>query len=341
MLSISDSAVRTAASEAEQLPPVAGQWFRVHAPLSRQARRLLAIAAIILPLGLWSAVSYVPFIWHPVILISDPGDVDYFQTGMRIDKATFASEVAHARVAGAALPIGTPANPVYLPTPGEVLRAFYVSFTTPPADQDGLWLHQSLWQSIQTIFWGFVISSLIGVPLGIICGAHSSTSRLVEPVVEFIRYLPAPAFGTLAVAVLGIYAGPKIAIIVIGTLFQQILIIANTTRKAEFSLVEAALTLGTKNLRLLTHVIVPSVLPDLYRDQRVLLGWAWTYLIVAELVGATSGISLFITQQSRHQHFANVYAAIAMIGILGLTTDILLSLLGRKLFPWDRSSGKG
>ena len=256
---------------------------------------------------------------------------------MRIDKATFASETALAKKNGTAPPAGSLSNPVYLPAPGDVIKAFYISFTTPPVDQDGLWLHQSLWESIQTIFWGFVISSMIGVPLGILCGAHSGASRLVEPFVEFFRYLPAPAFGTLAVAILGIYDGPKIAIIVIGTLFQQILIIANTTRKADFSLVEAALTLGTKNLKLLTKVIIPSVLPDLYRDQRVLLGWAWTYLIVAELIGATSGISLFITQQARYQHFANVYAAIAMIGILGLGTDIVLAMLGRKLFPWDRS----
>jgi NitT/TauT family transport system permease protein len=339
MLSVSDAAIRTGAAE-ETGQPIPGQWFRVRARLSRRARMFLALASILVPLGLWSAVSYVPFIWHPDMLISDPGDVDYFQTGMRIDKATFYAEVANAKTNGTAPPIGTACNPVYLPTPGAVAVAFYTSFTTPPADQDGLWLHQSLLQSIQTIFWGFVISSIIGVPLGILCGAHSGVSRVVEPFVEFFRYLPAPAFGTLAVAVLGIYAGPKIAIIVIGTLFQQILIIANTTRKADYSLVEAALTLGTRNLRLLTHVIIPSVLPDLYRDQRVLLGWAWTYLIVAELVGATSGISLFITQQSRYQHFANVYAAIAMIGILGLGSDLLLAALGRRLFRWERIPGE-
>jgi NitT/TauT family transport system permease protein len=336
MLTVSDAAIRPASAE-EVGQAIPGQWFRVRARLSRRARILLAFASILVPLGLWSAVSYVPFIWHPDMLVSDPGDVDYFQVGMRVDKATFASELAAQKAAGGQLPVGTLCNPVYLPSPGEVAVAFYTSFTTPPADQDGLWLHQSLWQSIQTIFWGFVISSIIGVPLGILCGAHSGMSRLVEPFVEFFRYLPAPAFGTLAVAVLGIYAGPKIAIIVIGTLFQQILIIANTTRKADFSLVEAALTLGTKNLRLLTNVVIPSILPDLYRDQRVLLGWAWTYLIVAELVGATSGISLFITQQSRYEHFANVYAAIAMIGILGLGTDLILASLGRRLFPWDRS----
>jgi len=148
------------------------------------------------------------------------------------------------------------------------------------------------------------------------------------------------AFGALAVAVLGIYDGPKIAIIVIGTFFQQVLIIANTTRKLDTTILEAALTLGTRRISLLTRVVVPAILPDLYRDQRILLGWAWTYLIVAELIGTSTGITWFITQQARYQHFDNVYAAIMMIGILGFGTDLLLARLGRRLFPWDRSQDR-
>jgi NitT/TauT family transport system permease protein len=218
-----------------------------------------------------------------------------------------------------------------------VAEAFYTSFTTPPESRDGQWLHESLWHSIQVIFWGFVISSLIGVPLGILCGAYDVFSRLSEPFIEFFRYLPAPAFGALAVAILGIYDGPKIAIIVIGTFFQQVLVIANTTRKLDVALVEAALTLGAKNGQLLRRVVLPGILPDLFRDQRILLGWAWTYLIVAELIGTMSGITYFITQQARYQHFPNVYAAIMMIGIIGVGTDIVLGLFGRWLFPWSRS----
>jgi NitT/TauT family transport system permease protein len=255
-------------------------------------------------------------------------------------RAAFDSELADARQEGRAPPQGVAANPVYLPSPGQVLRAFYTSFTTPPPTKDGQWLHQSLWHSIQIIFWGFVISSLFGVPLGILCGAYAAVARLSEPFVEFFRYLPAPAFGALAVAILGIYDGPKIAVIVIGTFFQQVLIIANTTRKLDPALLEAALTLGTRSRQLLTRVVVPGILPDLYRDQRILLGWAWTYLIVAELIGTTSGITWFITQQARYQHFPNVYAAIAMIGILGLGIDMILAAIGRRLFPWDRSLGK-
>lgn len=312
-------------------------WFAVRRELSTRGKWVLGTASFLLPLVLWGLISYVPFIWHPQVKITNPGSVDYFQIGMQVDKAVFADELRHARETHGALPQGVPANPVYLPAPHQVVRAFYTAFTTPPASRDGVWLHESLWHSIRIIFWGFLISSAIGVPLGIIGGTFSAVARLQEPFFEFFRYLPAPAFGALMVAILGIYDAPKIAIIVIGTLFQQVLIVANTTRKLEYGLFEAAMTLGTKKLKLIAHVVIPGVLPDLYRDQRILLGWAWTYLIVAELIGTSSGITWYIVQQARYEHFDNVYAAILMIGIIGLGTDIVLALLARKLFPWDRT----
>lgn len=311
--------------------------FMIRAPLAPSSRTFFAVLSFALPLAVWCAVSYVPWIWHPMVLISNPGSVDYLQPGMRLDRTIFDSEVKTAHETGAAPPEGRPANPVYLPAPHQVLAALYTSFTTPPETRDGKWLHESLWQSIQVIFWGFMISSLIGVPLGLLCGAYSGISRSTEPFTEFFRYLPAPAFGALAVAILGIYDGPKIAIIVIGTLFQQILIIANTTRTLDYPLVEAAMTLGTKRIQMLPRIVIPAVLPAIYRDQRILLGWAWTYLIVAELIGTSSGITWFITQQARYQHFSNVYAAIIIIGILGLSTDLALAYLGRRFFAWDRT----
>jgi NitT/TauT family transport system permease protein len=314
--------------------------FRVLRPLSPRAKLAIGVLSFVLPVGLWSLVSYVPALWHPQVMITDPGSVSYLDLGAHLTRDAYRGELADAKQEGRAPPRGVPANPIYLPSPGEVLKAFYTSFTTPPETRDGQWLYQSLWHSIRIIFWGYVISSLIGVPLGILCGAYAALARVNEPFIEFFRYLPAPAFGALMVAILGIYDGPKIAIIVIGTFFQQVLIIANTTRKLDPALLEAALTLGTRNRQLLTRVVVPAILPDLYRDQRILLGWAWTYLIVAELIGTTSGLTGFITQQARYQHFPNVYAAIAMIGILGLGTDMLLALLGRRLFPWDRSLAK-
>jgi NitT/TauT family transport system permease protein len=310
-------------------------WFAVRKALPPRRSNVLLVMAFVLPLLAWSAVSYVPFLWHPLIEVQDPGSVDYFQKGMLIERATFAEENAKAVAERRELATGDRANPIYLPAPHRVLVALYTAFRAEPRLPTEPWLHQSLWQSLQVIFWGFFLSSLIGVPLGVLCGTFSSLSRVSEPFIEFFRYLPAPAFGALAVAVLGIYDAPKIAIIFIGTFFQQVLVVANTTRKLELPLIEAAQTLGANKRQLVWSVVVPGVIVDLYTDMRVLLGWAWTYLIVAEMVGTTSGITYFINQQARYRNYENVYAAIMLIGLIGLTSDMMLGRIGRALFPWQ------
>lgn len=314
--------------------------FAVRKELPPRSRTALIVGSFFLPLLLWCLVSYVPFIWHPMLRITDPGSVSYFAPDMLVEKSVFNDETKTAQDSKAALPQGIPANPIYLPAPHSVAQALYTAFSTAPERRDGQWLHESLWHSIKIIFWGFLASSIIGVPIGILCGTYNVLSRLSEPFIEFFRYLPAPAFGALAVAILGIYDGPKIAIIFIGTFFQQVLVIANTTRKLDLALLEAALTLGAKKIQLLFRVVIPGILPDLYRDQRILLGWAWTYLIVAELIGTSSGITWFITQQARYKNFENVYAAIIIIGIIGVATDLLLSAAAKWLFPWERSPNK-
>ncbi len=116
--------------------------------------------------------------------------------------------------------------------------------------------------------------------------------------------------------------------------------VSNTTRKLDPSLLEAALTLGAKRITLLFRVVVPGIITFLFKDLRILLGWAWTYLIVAELIGTSSGITWFITQQARYKNFDNVYAAIMIIGIIGLTTDLILARLGKRMFPWEKEMAK-
>ncbi|MDX6766787.1 MAG: ABC transporter permease subunit [Candidatus Methylacidiphilales bacterium] len=302
--------------------------------LSPRSQLLLLVLSFILPLALWSAISYLPFLWHPMVRITEPGGVDYFQKGQLVDRQVFSEESAKAVSAGLAKPDGHRANPVYLPAPHEVARALVTAFQTPPRLPTEPWLHQSLWHSVTIIFWGFTLSSLVGLPLGILCGSFRAVSRTTEPFIEFFRYLPAPAFGALCVAVLGIYDAPKIAIIFIGTFFQQVLVIANTVRKVDPALLEAAQTMGASPKQLVTRVIIPASITDVYTDMRILLGWAWTYLIVAEFIGTSSGITYFINQQGRYRNFDNVFAAIMMIGIIGLASDLFLAWLGKQIFPW-------
>ena len=312
--------------------------------LSPRAHAAAGVLAFIVPLVLWCALSYIPFLWHPLVLVEDAGDTSvsgqyaFIAAGQRVDREVFDGRNAELSAAGRRLASGERANPIFLPAPHEVARAFYTAFTSAPERTGDFWLHESLLHSCTIILLGFLYSMLIGIPVGLLCGTFSLFSRLIEPFVDFVRYMPAPVFGALAVSVLGLGDEPKITIIFIGTFFQAVLVVANTTRSVDFALIQAAQTLGANHRQLLLRVVVPAALPALYRDMRILLGWAWTYLVVAELIGEKSGISAFLYQQQRYRHFENVYAGIVMIGLIGLITDQVLSFLGQYLFPWE--SGK-
>ena len=141
---------------------------------------------------------------------------------------------------------------------------------------------------------------------------------------------------------LGIEDAPKVAIIFIGTFFQQVLIIANTTRRIDPALLEAAETLGASRRALITKVVLPGIVVDVYTDMRVLLGWAWTYLIVAELDRRRApGSPTSSTSRRSTATTISVFASIILIGLIGLGTDIVLASLGRQLFPWIKTAKEG
>ena len=301
----------------------------------KRGRIILAILSFALPLALWCAVSYIPFIYHPLIQITGAGGSMFCEPGDEIARENFEEENANLLAVGEVPMKGVRINPAYLPAPHSVAKALVTAFRTPPKRDGDVWFYESILHSIKIVFLGFFLSSLVGLPLGILSGSIPFVERLTAPFIEFFRYFPAPVFGALAVAVLGINDAPKIAIIIIGTFFQQVPMLSATTRHADPALTEAARTLGASPLRVLMKVIIPEIAPKIYKDMRILLGWAWTYLIVAEVVGTSSGITWFINQQAKYRNFDNVYAAIVILGIIGLGCDLVLSRIGKDLFAWE------
>lgn len=237
------------------------------------------------------------------------------------------------------VPQGRPANPAYLPAPDEVIRAGIQDFTAEVPEGD-LTMFQRYQKSLRVIFLGFFWACVIGIPLGVLCGVFDFFSKLIEPFVDFFRYLPAPTFSTLLVAVLLAGEAPKVALVFIGTVFQMVLVISKTTRLLDPSLLEAAQTLGAKPRQIITSVVIPGILPNLYNDLRILLGWAWTWLVIAELIGIKSGLTEFIETQGRFRNFDRVFPVIILIGITGFVTDQVLSWLHGLLFPWAGKSGR-
>ena len=188
--------------------------------------------------------------------------------------------------------------------------------------------------SITRVVVGWGLSLLIALPLGLMIGTYRPVQALLEPLTDFIRYMPAVAFIPLVMLWIGIDEPSKIAIIFIGTFFQMVLMMAEDVRRVPVAQIESAQTLGASRREIVNLVLLPSAKPALLDTMRVTMGWAWTYLVVAELVAANSGLGYSILKAQRFLQTDKIFAGIIIIGLIGLITDQLFRLVHRRAFPW-------
>jgi len=218
-------------------------------------------------------------------------------------------------------------DPLFLPSPGRVFQAGVDLFLELEFTTDIL-------NSVYRVMMGFIIAAIIGVPIGLIMGTFKVAEAFTEPVVGFVRYMPASAFIPLFILWLGIGDIEKIAIIFVGSFFQLVLMVAVVAKNVHKDMLETAYTLGAKRFQVIRKVLLPASLPGIVDTLRIIVGWAWTYIIVAELVASASGIGYMIISSQRMLRTGNIIFGILTIGMLGLLTDFFSKWLYNKLFPW-------
>lgn len=189
--------------------------------------------------------------------------------------------------------------------------------------------------TVMRVLSGFLLAAIIGVPLGIMMGAYKIWEAFLEPFVSFCRYLPASAFVPLLILWAGIGEMQKILVIFIGSFFQIVLMVAVTVSAARRDLVEAAFTLGCSNRSIVHRVLIPGAAPGIAELLRLVLGWAWTYVIVAELIGSESGIGHMIIDSQALLNTGQIIFGIIVIGCIGLISDYLFKVANRRLFAWS------
>lgn len=217
---------------------------------------------------------------------------------------------------------------LFLPGPGAVGRALYDMFVHESFAVD-------VWASTRRIMLGFLISAAVGIPLGVAIGSFRAVQALFEPPIAAIRYMPASAFIPLLIIWLGIYENEKVAVIYIGVFFPLTLLIADVSANVPKELVNIAYTLGASRWDVFWRVLLPASWPGIVDNLRIGVGWAWTYLIVAELVAADTGIGHVILASSRFLETDHIIAGIITIGVLGLATDAIFRWLYWLLFPYS------
>jgi NitT/TauT family transport system permease protein len=181
---------------------------------------------------------------------------------------------------------------------------------------------------------GFIIAAGLALPLGVAMGAYKPIEAFFEPFVSFARYLPASAFIPLLILWAGIGEAQKLAVIFIGSFFSLVLMISVAVGNTRRDLVEAAYTLGVTDRGLIRRVLIPGAAPEIAEILRMVLGWAWTYVIVAELIGASSGIGHMITDSQALLATDQIIFGIIVIGLIGLVSDFAFKWANLRLFPW-------
>jgi len=205
-------------------------------------------------------------------------------------------------------------NNLFLPTPTQVWQA-----AVSEVDSGILW--SDMWTSVSAIVLGFGVSSVVAVPIGLMMGAFKVAEASLEPAIDFIRYTPAVAYIPLVIIWFGATRSEKIVILFIGIFFQEVLLIMDNVKTTPRQLIDMAYTLGFPTRTIVRRVVFRSALPGIVDTLRISMGWAWTYLVVAELIGAASGLGFRIEQAQRYIDTPQILLNIIIIGLLGVIFD--------------------
>jgi len=224
------------------------------------------------------------------------------------------------------------ADPVFLPPPWQVLAQLGDWY------RDGDLLGDIV-VSIARVLGGFCVAALVAVPLGVLVGTFAPVRAFLEPLTEFTRYLPAVAFIPLIMLWVGIDESAKVAVIWVGVFFQMLLLVAGDVARVPDAPIEAARTMGATNEEIIKYVLIPAARPAILTTLRGAMSLAWTYLVVAELVAANSGLGYAILKAQRFLLTDKIFAGILLIGLVGLFTDQAFRWLHKRCFPWHHLRG--
>lgn len=225
------------------------------------------------------------------------------------------------------LTFGGIVSELFLPSPLAVARRIVELY------QDGsLWAN--CFESTTRVVVGWFWSVVVALPCGMLMANSRKFSAFIQPIIEFARYLPVVALVPLTLLYLGIDETQKYTIIFLGTFFQLVLMVCDTVSGVDVNLINAAKTLGASKWQVYGEVILPAALPGLMDDFRLTIGWAWTYLVVAEMVAAQNGLGYMILRSQRYLATDTIFAGLILIGLIGLITDFLFRVLTRIVAPW-------
>lgn len=224
---------------------------------------------------------------------------------------------------------------LFLPPPEKVWSRF-LDLNANGYQSVGLW-ENVFWSLIRVVL-GFGLGCLFGIPLGFAMGLNSWMRGWFDPIVEFMRPVPPLALIPLVIIWFGIGEQGKISLLFLAALWIMTIAARAGVSGVNISKVHAAYSLGATKKQVLSKVILPNSLPEIFTGARVAMGVCWGTVVAAELVAAEKGAGKMIIAASKFQLTDIVIVGIILIGVIGYMIDILMRRAENYLVPWK---GKG
>lgn len=218
-------------------------------------------------------------------------------------------------------------SPIFFPSPGRTLAELYDQVAT-----GRLW--DPLAATTLRMFYGWVAASILGVALGAAIGSSRAIRDYLEPLLEFLRPLPASAIIPVAILFLGLSNSMSTAVIAFGSLWPVLLATVQAFGAMEPQLLELCATLRMSRVQVLRKVTLPAALPDILAGARVGLSIALILAVVTEMQASLPGLGQNILLAQRSYRSPELYAGIVMLGVLGFGVNHLLLLAERRLLRW-------
>jgi ABC-type nitrate/sulfonate/bicarbonate transport system permease component len=220
-------------------------------------------------------------------------------------------------------------------TPWQVVEQFRNLMTDTLA---GLTIWGHMWASTQRIFIGFVLASLVAIPLGLFMALNPYVNAIVKPVFDIFKSMPPIAWISIAILWFGIGEPSKIFIIVIGTFVPCLLNSYMGIRLIEPELYDVIRMLGGNRKDEILQVGFPAAFPAIFAGLQISLSIAWTCVLSAELVSARSGLGFIIIQGMQLSQPELVLAGMVILAFWAWATTLLVTYLEKYLCPWKRET---
>jgi ABC-type nitrate/sulfonate/bicarbonate transport system permease component len=221
-------------------------------------------------------------------------------------------------------------------TPWQVVEQFHNLMTDPLA---GLTIWGHIWASAQRIFIGFVLASVVAIPLGLFMALNPYVDAVVKPIFDLFKPMPPIAWISIAILWFGIGEPSKVFIIVIGTFVPCLLNAYNGIRLIDPEMYDVIKVLGGKRWNEIIQVSFPASFPAIFAGLQISLSIAWTCVLAAELVASRSGLGFIIVQGMKVSDTSMVIGGMIIIAIVAWLTSLLVIGLEKLLCPWKRGIG--